>query len=343
MTTIRTHQKIHRQESVLQINRRGFLASSGAAAAFCAASAIPSFAAESEQSVEPNSLYWNNVHILWQLLNYRRHLLHWLLRRNRRDARFWYTGLKEADGLEYKRFRATVDGLIAILNDPKTQNSRRCIAAILRPARASLCASAGMHLLREHQVDEDFVTARCICSGPGLIWQWRCRSMGCAFPENVLASYWEEIRDLIGLPAHSDPYSLFAVKSRRLIRCFRRLSADDYFRLAYPLVQMYPAIPPRFFAIPDEWKNGQRRVAGRSVLYGGPGIRDRVSHLMGVTLEFLANDDFTRLWPLVKRVEMCGSWMPCIAGQVLDILYQKALALLWLHRHCQVEAGPNAT
>jgi hypothetical protein len=151
--------------------------------------------------------------------------------------------------------------------------------------------------------------------------------MGYAFPGNALASYWEEIRDLMGLPAHSDPYSLFAVKSRRLIRCFRRLSADDYFRLACPLAQMYPAIPPRFFAIPDGWKKDKRPETAPSTLYGGPGIRDRVSHLMGVTLEFLANDDFTRLRPLVKRIEMCGSWMPFIAGQVLDVLYQKTLAM----------------
>jgi hypothetical protein len=162
--------------------------------------------------------------------------------------------------------------------------------------------------------------------------------MGYAFPRNVLASFWEEIRELLGLPAHSDPYSLFAIKSRRLIRCFRRLSADDYFRLACPLVQMYPAIPPRFFAIPDECKNPQRQEAGRLTLCPAPGIRDRVSHLMGVTLEFLANDDFTRLRPLAKRVEMCGSWMPFIAGQVLDVLYQKTLALTWLHREA-TEAG----
>jgi len=314
------------------------LASSGACAALFAAPAIPSFAAESEQPVDPNSLYWNNVHILWQLRNYRDHLLPWLLRRNRRDAGCWYTGLDEASGVDLKRFRATVDGLIAILNYPESQDLRRCIARSIRPARTSLCESARMHLLREHQVDEDFVTVRCMRSGSGLIWRWRCRSMGYAFPRNVLASFWEEIRELMGLPAHSDPYSLFAIRSRRLIRCFRRLSADDYFRLAYPLVQMYPAIPPRFFAIPDEWKNAKRRAAGQSTLYGGPGIRDRVSCLMGETLEFLANDDFTRLRPLAKRIEMCGSWMPFMAGQVLDVLYQKTLALTWLHRKA-MEAG----
>jgi hypothetical protein len=70
----------------------------------------------------------------------------------------------------------------------------------------------------------------------------------------------------------------------------------------------------------------------RPQLYGSPGIRDRVSHLMGMAIEFLANDDSVRLWPLVKRLEICGSWMPFIAGQVLDVLYQKTLVLVRLHR-----------
>jgi hypothetical protein len=189
-----------------------------------------------------------------------------------------------------------------------------------------------MHLLRKHQVDEKFVTSRCRFNGGGLIWQWRCRSMGFAIPDNALSSYWEEIREILGLPAQSHPSVLFTVKSRRLIRCFRRLSMDDYFRLAYPLVQLYPAVPPRFFAIPDAKMNGRRRMEVRPQLYGSPGIRDRVSHLMGMAIEFLANDDSVRLWPLVKRLEICGSWMPFIAGQVLDVLYQKTLVLVRLHR-----------
>jgi hypothetical protein len=116
------------------------------------------------------------------------------------------------------------------------------------------------------------------------------------------------------------------------MRCFRRLPADDYFRLAYGLVQLFPAVPTRFFAIPDERELGGLCRTGRSGIHSSPGIRDRVSHLLGVTLEFLANNDFLRLWPLVNRVEMCGSWQPFIAGQVLDVLYQKTLVLMWLHR-----------
>jgi hypothetical protein len=97
-------------------------------------------------------------------------------------------------------------------------------------------------------------------------------------------------------------------------------------------VQLFPAVPARFFAIPDERAFDGAHRSGSSGLHSSPGIRDRVSHLLGVSLEFLANDDFLRLWPLVKRVETRGSWLPFIAGQVLDVLYQKTLVLTWLHR-----------
>jgi hypothetical protein len=330
LTTIRTQQQNYQQEVGPRINRRFFLAASGAGAAICTVPAILPLTTENECPVGPHSLYWNTVHIRWQLRTYRDHFLPWLLRRNRRDTYFWYTGLTQADSLELSRFRATVDGLLESLDAPGTPTRKRSISAILRPARVSLCDSARMHLLREHNVDREFVTSRCLYSGPGLIWQWRCRSMGFYFPSSVLESRWREIRELLRLPANAEPSDLFSVRPRRLIRCFRRLSREDYFRLAYPLVQLFPAVPWRFFAIPDQWKNGRRRVADRPALYGGPGIRDQVSQLMGLTLEFLANDDFMRLWPLVKRAEMCGSWMPFIAGQVLDILYQKTLSLTWL-------------
>ena len=322
MTTLSTQQQTDRRKPGLRISRRVFLASSGAGVALCAAPAVQPMAARSDHLVQTKSLYWNTVHIGWQLRTYRDHFLPWLLRRNCRDSHSWYTGLTEPDLLELSRFRTTVDGLLGLLHAPRTRGLRRDISAILRPARASLCESARMHLFREHEVDEEFVASRCLYSGPGLIWQWRCRSMGFFFPDEVLASRWKEIRERMKLPAHSEPYCLFFVKPRRLIRCFRRLSMEDYFRLAYPLVQLFPAVPPRFFAIPDEWKPGRRRKAGRSTLWGSPAIRDWVSDLMGFVMEFLANDDFLRLWPLVKRVEMCGSWMPFIAGQVLDILYQ---------------------
>jgi hypothetical protein len=87
------------------------------------------------------------------------------------------------------------------------------------------------------------------------------------------------------------------------------------------------SVPARFFTIPDERELGAPRRSGRSSFRRSPGIRDRVSHLIGVTLELLANNDFLRLWPLVKRVEMRGSWMPFLAGQVLDVLYQKSMVL----------------
>jgi hypothetical protein len=221
---------------------------------------------------------------------------------------------------------------LGLLDDVGSRRQGSDLTAILRPARTRLCESARRHLLGQHRVDDDFIASRCVGRDRGLIWSWRCSSLGFFFPDAILRSYWEEIRSLLGLPVSALPSSLFFVKPRRLMRCFRRLPADDYFRLAYGLIQLFPAVPARFFAIPDERELDGPHRSGRFGLHGSPGVRDRVSHLLGGTLEFLANNDFLRLWPLVKRLEMCGSWMPFIAGQVLDVLYQKTLVLTWLHR-----------
>ena len=107
------------------------------------------------------------------------------------------------------------------------------------------------------------------------------RSRRAFVPDAILASCWEETRNLLGLPASAQPSSLFRVKSRRLIRCFRRMPADDYFRLADGLVQLFPAVPARLFAIPDEPEFNGARPLGSSGLHSSSGIRDRVSHLLG--------------------------------------------------------------
>ena len=281
MTIIYTRGDACRQEAELRITRRNFLASSCAGAALCATPPVLSQAISGEHLVHPHSLYWNTVHIRWQLRTYRDHFLPWLLRPNRRDSDRWYAGLSEPDPKELSSFRATVDGLLMLLDTSVARKLQLDVPAILRPARAILCDSARMHLLRRRTVDDEFVSSRCLYSGRGLIWQWRCWSMGFYFPDSVLESRWGEIRELMRLPANANPSDLFWVKPRRLIRGFRRLSMEDYFRLAYPLVQLFPAVPWRFFAIPDEWKADRRREAGCSTLYGGPGIRDQVSHLMG--------------------------------------------------------------
>jgi hypothetical protein len=82
-----------------------------------------------------------------------------------------------------------------------------------------------------------------------------------------------------------------------------------------------------------------RSLSTFAVFDGGPYTRGRVSHLFGGTLEFLANNHFHLLPPLAKRVEMCGSWLPFIAGQVLDVLYQKTLVLTWLRAASGNAAG----
>jgi hypothetical protein len=320
-----------RRDAAFPISRRDFLAASTAGLA--ALAAAPSAPPRSLDDVllDPRRLYWNTVHVRWQLGTYREHFLPWLLRRNQRDEFFGYVGLAEPDPADLSAFRITVDGLLRLLDGCGSHRPEPDLAAVLRPARTRLCDSARRHVLGQHEVDGNFVASRCLALDRGLIWSWRCSSLGFFLPDAILASYWEEIRNLLGLPASAEPSSLFRVKPRRLIRSFRRLPADDYFRLAYGLVQLFPPVPARFFAIPDQGEFDGARPSGSSRIHSSPGIRDRVSYLLGVSLEFLANDDFLRLWPLVKRVEMCGSWLPFIAGQVLDVLYQKTLVLTWLH------------
>jgi len=75
---------------------------------------------------------------------------------------------------------------------------------------------------------------------------------------------------------------------------------------------------------------GDRSRSGSSGIDGVSRTRDRVSPSFGVTLELLGNDDFVRLWPAVKRVERCGRRLPSPARQVLDVLYQKTLVIVWL-------------
>ncbi len=312
------------------LSRRHFLATNtGVLAACTAAQGVPPRIPDGNL-LDPRQRSWNAAHVSLQLHIYRDHFLPWLLRRPQVDASFAFVGLAGPDPTDMAAYRATTDGLMRLLERDGTHGPEPDFAAVLEPARSRLCDTARSHLLRHHEVDRAFVESRCAATDPGPAWSWRCSALGFLLPDAILASYWADIRDVLGLHASAQPSSLASVEPRHLIRCFRRLPADDYFRLMPGLVQMYPAVPVRLFSIPDESRLGDRSRYESLGIDGGPHTRGRVSHLFGVALEFLANNEFGRLGPLVKRVEMCGSWLPFIAGQVLDVLYQKTLVLVWL-------------
>ena len=318
-----------RLDAGLPISRRHFLAASTGGLAAC--TAVPRIPSRIPDGDLPDLRHrsWNIAQVRWQLQTFRDHFLPWLLRRPVIDGSFAYVGLADPDPADVAGFRATVDGLMSLLDGDEMHQMEPDLPAVLEPARSRLCEAARLHLLRHHEIDGAFVASRCVAPERGPAWSWRCSALGFFLPDAILASYWEEIRGVLELPASAQPSSLVRVEPRRLIRCFRRLPADDYFRLVPGLVQLFPAIPARLFAIPEEWRRRGRTRSGAWGIDGGPYTRGRVSHLIGVILEFLANNDFPRLWPLVQRVEMCGSWLPFIAGQVLDVLYQKTLVLVW--------------
>ena len=318
-----------RLDAGLPISRRHFLAASAGALAACAWAPGNPPTIPDGNLLDPRQRAWNAANVHYQLRTYRDHFLPWLLRRPQVDDSFAYVGLTGPDPADVAGFRATIDGLMSLLDGDGTHREEPDVAAVLELARSRLCDAARLHLLRHHEIDGAFVASRCVATDPGPAWSWRCSSLGVFLPDAVLATYWEEIRDLLGLPPSAQPSSLVRLEPCHLLCCFRRLPADDYFRLVPGLVQLFPAIPASLFGIPDEWRLGDRSRSDCSGIDSGPYTRGRVSHLFGVTLELLANNDFQRLWPLVKRVEMCGCWLPFIAGQVLDVLYQKTLVLVW--------------
>lgn len=151
-------------------------------------------------------------------------------------------------------------------------------------------------------------------------------------PEDKLESYWQDIRQVLGMSEDARPEELRFLETRRFVNSFSSLSEDKYFLLMHALVQLFPSLPYQLFCIPDR----QRATDGHTIS-GLPSIRDRISFLMTQTMERVADNSFMRLGPLVKRDEMCGSWMDFTAGQVLDVLYHKTLVVTWIRN--RVNAG----
>lgn len=307
------------------VSRRSFLIASSAGAVCTAFLSLGARTTANDAEVERSCLILNASHVLVELRIMRNHFLPFLLRQVQ-----WDNGARSPRLVPPTRetlcaFRETVDGLFAQISSTCEPHAEHDIGRVLAPARRHLGTVQRRCLLQPRTVDDDFVRERCSVDVESPVWVWKCSAMTFAWPEDLLEYYWREIQQLLGMPANARPDDLRFLDPRQIIASFQSLSEDEYFRLMSPLVQLFPTLPYQLFCIPDRWEGN----AGNTIS-GLRGIRDRISYLMGETMERLANNSFMRLWPLVRREEMCGSWMGFIAGQVLDVLYQKTLVVTWM-------------
>jgi hypothetical protein len=190
----------------------------------------------------------------------------------------------------------------------------------IQAAHAAQHSTAQMHLLRWRAVtDEELSTCR--WGGQRVVWSlW---AMVLPWPVEVLDERSRLVARWLNVEASSADELrrvLPDLSTRRLLRAFRRMPFDIFFKLAEALVRINPAVPDAVLLVPTG-KYGPAASAKAS--WDVPGLNGPASHLLGTAMEIRANNHFGLVWRTALRPETLGNWRVFMPGQVLDILYRK--------------------
>jgi hypothetical protein len=287
------------------------------------------------------SIWFEILRVRFQLWHFRDRLLPVLLRSPVMDGDYRYLGFKCPHPTFTAAYQHTVDHLIKSLptnHDGLSMTSLdhdKTLAPILA---LSLDARDGREWYQQCE-SSNSVTGYCrIVQGRC---QWDLRSMGPRFPQSMLDEYAEEIAEFIEEPegASCATVCIRNAKFHQLVKAFTKMPLQTYWNLILPLFYIKPACPSMLLTV---------RRGNASMYYGGI-TRDvehsypystQMSMLSAFVMEHFANDCFWRIQGVAWLRETWGNWHGFMAGQILDVLYQKVIVL---RRLCSSRVAPAET
>jgi hypothetical protein len=276
-----------------------------------------------------DAILWIEViRVRFQLWHYRDRLLPLLLRRPAVDADFRYLGFRRPKSAYLAAYQHASDHLIKAM---PTNGDGVSIASldhdeVVAPILAlSVYGKDGRDLYRRCEV------SYCIANCYRIVqdgFRWNLSSMGPRFPQAMLEGYAEEIVEFMEGPRRTSS-AIAAVQDAgiyTLMRAFNVMPLETYWNLILPLFHMAPKSPLMLLVV--------RR--GNATLRFGGTIRPmehshiystQMSMLCSFIMEYFANDHISRIQGIAWLRETCGNWHGFMAGQILDVLYQKVIVL----------------
>ena len=317
------------------ISRRSFL---GAASISMGALASPVFSGRPlmnqsrQQSAEMNMRVWiasQRVH--FQLWHFGNRLLPLLLRSPRMDGNWRYLGFGEPHPDYMTAHRHAADHLIKALpiNDDDDSITPDSITPFdhhdaFEPIRLVTGDNASCRLLPRSEAE---IFQDCCFSIRDDRICWDLHAMGPRFPQDTLEAYAEEIATFTEGPRSSNPIvSVRNARQQQLMRAFATMPLETYWNLILPLFHIAPEAPYELLTV---------RRSNSTMLFGDI-VRPmehsylystQMSMLSSFIMEHFANNHFRRIQEIAGLRETWGNWHGFMAGQILDVLYQKVLVL----------------
>jgi hypothetical protein len=157
---------------------------------------------------------------------------------------------------------------------------------------------------------------------------WDLRSMGPRFPQAMLDAYAEEIVGFMQGPWVSS-HSIVLVQNaehEQLMRAFSTMPLWTFWNLLLPLFYIAPESSSALLTVRRGnakflWDDTMRPIE-RGYLYS-----TQMSMLSSFIMECFANNHFSRILRIAGLRETWGNRHGFMAGQILDVLYQKVIVL----------------
>lgn len=283
----------------------------------------------SERDSEVNAGIWLEIlRVRFQLWHYRDRLLPLLLRGTVMGADDRYLGFAPPHPTYVAAYRHASDRLIKAL---PTNGDGVSIAPLdhdetVAPILAlSSDAKDGRDLYLQCELDSRIAN---YCNIDRESFRWDLRAMGPRFPQAMLDAYAEEIVGFLqGSRLASHPIlSVQNAEPGQLIRAFTTMPHWTYWNLILPLFHIAPESALALLTVRRGnakflWDDTMRTIE-RSYLYS-----TQMSMLSSFIMEYFANNHFSRILQIAGLRETWGNWHGFMAGQILDVLYQKVLVL----------------
>lgn len=282
-----------------------------------------------QRRMNTDAILWREViRVRIQLLHYRDRLLPLLLRRPAVHANNRYRGFSDAKSVYMAAYRHASEHLIKALptNDDGVSIASLDHDEILAPILAlSVDAKDRLDFYRR------FEFSSCIANSYRVVqdgFRWNLVSMHPRFPQAMLEVYAEQIVKFMEGPGRTSS-AIATVQDaghHSLMRAFTVMPLETYWSLVPPLFHMVPDSPSVLLTV--RRGNATLRINDTiRPMEHSPMYTSQMSMLCSAIMEYFANDHFSRIQGIAWMRETCGNWHGFMAGQILDILYQKVIAL----------------
>lgn len=321
---------ISNDQNDLHLTRRRFLIQAPAGlGALAGAWEMPACDCLSKPCRYPHAMIQEVANVHYELRVYREVLVPLLVRRLHYNSDDRCLGLGQGDPAKIRAFQHAADRVRDALRDPTARFDAEQAFAAANAATAKFA-----RLLRPAHVDREWLAARCAVHQGRVHWQM---PVFFGHPPSVHKMP-ERARCILSLfqepTVSEDPITqLRALGPARLIRGCRKLVCGQFEFPVFDLFCIIPEAPPAIFGTPFQNPHYFLGRSAHSSEIANRMVRSEVSDTLCRVMGFLANNHFLRVPALARRPEISGSWLDCMPQQVLDVLYQKVLALRYLRKH----------